>query len=63
MFLLIIGLLFVNFDFIHGGEFDLTIEVEPGKLQCFFQPVKPKHKTIEVDYQVLFCIIYKLFCY
>ncbi|EYC09275.1 hypothetical protein Y032_0061g3253 [Ancylostoma ceylanicum] len=33
---------------------DFTVEVPPGKFQCFFQPVDvTKHKTMEVDYQVV----------
>ncbi|KAK0422034.1 hypothetical protein QR680_007325 [Steinernema hermaphroditum] len=36
------------------SEFDFTIEVPPGKFQCFFQPVNDaKFKTMEVDYQVI----------
>lgn len=54
MFFLIFALLFIKFYFISAGEFDFTIEVEPGKLQCFFQPVEAKHKTIEIEYQVLY---------
>ncbi|CAB3409351.1 unnamed protein product [Caenorhabditis bovis] len=38
----------------HAGEYDFTVEVAAGKFQCFFQPVDlAKHKTIEVDYQVI----------
>lgn len=37
---------------IAAGEFDLTVEVLPGKYQCFFQVVTEKHKSFEVDYQV-----------
>ncbi|CAJ0580146.1 unnamed protein product, partial [Mesorhabditis spiculigera] len=37
-----------------AGEYDFTVEVPPGKFQCFFQPVtNPNHKSIEVDYQVV----------
>lgn len=36
------------------GEYDFTVEVPAGKFQCFFQPVDlTKHKTLEVDYQVI----------
>uniref|UniRef100_A0A0N5A328 GOLD domain-containing protein n=1 Tax=Parastrongyloides trichosuri TaxID=131310 RepID=A0A0N5A328_PARTI len=35
-------------------EFALTVEVPPGKFQCFFQSIdNPKHKFIEIDYQVI----------
>ncbi|KJH52096.1 Emp24/gp25L/p24 family protein [Dictyocaulus viviparus] len=35
-------------------ELDLTVDVPPGKFQCFFQPVDiNKHKIMEVDYQVV----------
>ncbi|KAE9421061.1 hypothetical protein Angca_008775, partial [Angiostrongylus cantonensis] len=35
-------------------ELDLTVEIPPGKSQCFFQPVDVnKHKTMEIDYQVV----------
>lgn len=41
------------------GEFDFTVEIPAGKFQCFFQPVDfEKHKTMEVDYQVRFNLIY-----
>ncbi|KAI1703321.1 emp24/gp25L/p24 family/GOLD domain-containing protein [Ditylenchus destructor] len=36
-----------------GGEYDLTVEVPPGKFQCFFQEVTEKHKAFEIDYQVI----------
>ncbi|KAL6739921.1 hypothetical protein Aduo_013318 [Ancylostoma duodenale] len=33
---------------------DFTVQVPPGKFQCFFQPVDvTKHKTMEVDYQAV----------
>ncbi|KIH42809.1 hypothetical protein ANCDUO_27202 [Ancylostoma duodenale] len=33
---------------------DFTVEIPPGKFQCFFQPVDvTKHKTMEVDYQAV----------
>lgn len=35
-----------------AGEFDLTVEIAPGTHQCFFQVVSPKHKSLEIDYQV-----------
>lgn len=47
-------LLPVLFSNVESGEYDLTIEVAPGKYQCFFQPVTEKHKTLEIDYQVIF---------
>ncbi|KAK5975101.1 Transmembrane emp24 protein transport domain containing 5 [Trichostrongylus colubriformis] len=35
-------------------EQDFTIEVPPGKFQCYFQPVDTtKHKFMEIDYQVV----------
>ncbi|KAE9550710.1 hypothetical protein FO519_006076 [Halicephalobus sp. NKZ332] len=37
-----------------AGEYDLTVEVAAGKFQCFYQPVTDvRHKTMEVDYQVI----------
>lgn len=46
VFLLLISL-------IQAGEYDYTIEVRPGKYECYFQPVDiNKHKFMEVDYQV-----------
>ncbi|XGW30888.1 hypothetical protein V3C99_009673 [Haemonchus contortus] len=37
-----------------GVEHDFTVEVPPGKFQCYFQPVDTtKHKFLEVDYQVV----------
>lgn len=50
----LIGLvtLFRFFDKILAGEYDLTIEVSPGKHQCFFQTLTDKHKSLEIDYQV-----------
>jgi len=37
-----------------AGEFDFTVEVRPGKYECYFQPVtNEKHKKLEVDYQVI----------
>lgn len=40
--------------FVSCGEYDFTVEVPAGKFQCFFQPVDlTKHKTLEVDYQVI----------
>ncbi|KAI1711297.1 emp24/gp25L/p24 family/GOLD domain-containing protein [Ditylenchus destructor] len=38
---------------VRGGEYDLTVEVPPGKFQCFFQEVTEKHKAFEIDYQVI----------
>uniref|UniRef100_A0A1I7XRE7 GOLD domain-containing protein n=1 Tax=Heterorhabditis bacteriophora TaxID=37862 RepID=A0A1I7XRE7_HETBA len=36
------------------GEYDYTVEIPPGKFQCYFQPVDiSKHTTMEVDYQVI----------
>ncbi|CAJ0918149.1 unnamed protein product, partial [Mesorhabditis belari] len=36
------------------GEYDFTVEVPPGKFQCYFQAVTDsKYKSIEVDYQVI----------
>lgn len=52
MFLLFFGLLLINFNFVFAGEYSLTIEIEPGKIECFFQKVEEKHKNIEIDYQV-----------
>lgn len=47
---------------INCGEYDFTVEVPAGKFQCFFQPVDlTKHKTLEVDYQVLINNILKSF--
>ncbi|KAK6040549.1 hypothetical protein COOONC_21946 [Cooperia oncophora] len=35
-------------------EQDFTVEVPPGKFQCFFQPVDvTKNKFLEIDYQVV----------
>lgn len=35
-------------------EYGLTVEVKPGKFECFFQPVTDaKYKTMEIDYQVI----------
>ncbi|VDO18934.1 unnamed protein product [Heligmosomoides polygyrus] len=35
-------------------ELDFTVEIPPGTFQCFFQPVDvTKHKSLEVDYQVI----------
>lgn len=39
-----------------AGEYDLTVEVEARKFQCFFQPVHEKYKSMEVDYQVYFVV-------
>lgn len=37
----------------HASEQGLTVEVPPGKYQCFFQPVQEdRFKTMEVDFQV-----------
>ncbi|KAK6747962.1 hypothetical protein RB195_000895 [Necator americanus] len=37
-----------------AAEMDFTVEIPPGKFQCYYQPVDvTKHKTIEVDYQVV----------
>ena len=36
-----------------AGEYDLTVEISPGKYQCFFQTVTEKHKSFEIDYQVI----------
>ena len=36
-----------------AGEFDLTVQIQPGIHQCFFQTVTEKHKALEVDYQVI----------
>uniref|UniRef100_A0A915ERN6 GOLD domain-containing protein n=1 Tax=Ditylenchus dipsaci TaxID=166011 RepID=A0A915ERN6_9BILA len=38
---------------IRAGEYDLTVEIPPGKFQCFFQTVAEKHKSLEIDYQVI----------
>uniref|UniRef100_A0A1I7Z8S5 GOLD domain-containing protein n=1 Tax=Steinernema glaseri TaxID=37863 RepID=A0A1I7Z8S5_9BILA len=36
------------------SEYDFTVEVPPGKFQCFFQPIyNSKYKTLEIDYQVI----------
>jgi len=40
-------------NFVIGGEYDLTVEVPAGRFECFFQPVIEKHKTFEIDYQVI----------
>jgi protein ERP2 len=38
----------------NAEEFGLTVEVKPGKFECFFQPITdPKYKTMEIDYQVI----------
>ncbi|CAD5227695.1 unnamed protein product [Bursaphelenchus xylophilus] len=40
--------------FTSASEFDYTIEIRPGKYECYFQPVSnPKHKTMEINYQVI----------
>lgn len=37
-----------------AGEYDLTVEIAAGKFQCFYQPITDaRHKTMEVDYQVI----------
>jgi len=37
-----------------GDEFDFTVVVGPGKVECFFQPVDdPKYAAFEFDYQVV----------
>lgn len=37
----------------YASEQGLTVEVPPGRFQCFFQPVEnDKFKTMEVDFQV-----------
>ncbi|VDL74077.1 unnamed protein product [Nippostrongylus brasiliensis] len=37
-----------------GIELDFTVEIPAGTFQCYFQPVDiNKHKTLEVDYQVI----------
>ncbi|CAD5220432.1 unnamed protein product [Bursaphelenchus okinawaensis] len=46
--------IFATFCFCAASEFDYTIEIRPGKYECYFQPVSnPKHKTMEIDYQVI----------
>uniref|UniRef100_A0A8R1IWT2 GOLD domain-containing protein n=1 Tax=Caenorhabditis japonica TaxID=281687 RepID=A0A8R1IWT2_CAEJA len=53
-FTLLIAALLASTTLIQCGEYDFTVEVPPGKFQCFFQPVDlAKHKTLEVDYQVI----------
>ncbi|CAI5447425.1 unnamed protein product [Caenorhabditis angaria] len=50
----LVVLLLLALGFVHGGEFDFTVEVPAGKFECFFQSVDiAKHKTLEVDYQVI----------
>ncbi|KAI6176260.1 hypothetical protein M3Y97_00779200 [Aphelenchoides bicaudatus] len=40
--------------YVSSTEFGFTIEVRPGKYECYFVPVTAeKHKTLEVDYQVV----------
>ncbi|KAI3420956.1 hypothetical protein GPALN_014583 [Globodera pallida] len=46
-------ILLLSSSLVAGGEYDLTAEIPPGKLQCFFQPVLEKHKILEVYYQVI----------
>ncbi|KAI1714207.1 hypothetical protein Ddc_11525 [Ditylenchus destructor] len=46
-------LLSLMVEYVRGGEYDLTVEVPPGKFQCFFQEVTEKHKAFEIDYQVI----------
>ncbi|CAI4224464.1 unnamed protein product [Auanema sp. JU1783] len=50
-----LGVILIGFvAFCAAGEYDFTVEVPPGKFQCFFQPVQNNvHKTMEVDYQVV----------
>ncbi|KAI6236120.1 hypothetical protein M3Y95_00123900 [Aphelenchoides besseyi] len=39
---------------INAGEFDFTIEIRPGKYECYFQSVtSEKHKNMEIEYQVI----------
>ncbi|KAI6187470.1 hypothetical protein M3Y98_00247300 [Aphelenchoides besseyi] len=39
---------------IKAGEFDFTIEIRPGKYECYFQSVtSEKHKNMEIEYQVI----------
>ncbi|KAL3094842.1 hypothetical protein niasHS_006137 [Heterodera schachtii] len=52
-FLTLFLVLLLFSSFVTGGEYDLTAEVPPGKIQCFFQPVLEKHKSMEVYYQVI----------
>lgn len=43
---------------VFAGEFDFTVEVPAGQIQCFFQEVKePRYVTMEIDYQVRFVIV------
>lgn len=38
---------------VFAGEYDFTIEVEAGRMSCFFQEVvDPKYAHMEIDYQV-----------
>ncbi|KAI6217044.1 Emp24/gp25L/p24 family protein [Aphelenchoides fujianensis] len=47
-------LLVVCVAIVHAGEFDFTVEIRPGKYECFFQSVtSEKHKNLEVEYQVI----------
>lgn len=43
------------FALVLGAEYDMTIEVEAGKTECYYQPVlDSSHVAMEVDYQVKF---------
>ncbi|TKR95053.1 hypothetical protein L596_009272 [Steinernema carpocapsae] len=47
-------LLLLSSTTLFASEFDFTVEIPPGKFQCYFQPVvDAKFKSLEVDYQVI----------
>jgi hypothetical protein len=49
-----VALFQLHFLSVAGGEYDLTVEVPAGQIQCYFQSVAEKHKAFELDYQVFF---------
>ncbi len=50
----ILLILLLSSSLVIGDEFDLTVVVAPGVIECFYQPIiDPKHVTFEIDYQVV----------
>lgn len=52
-FSLLIPLLFVLFSSnVYCLEYEFTFIVDPGAMECFYQPIDERNTLLEIDYQV-----------